>query len=101
MDVEEICGCDEVEKSKSKSVCRNDFASMLIEFVRLINFKMAFYIFILGLLIFSSLFVERVLVGFSSAVEDGTPTNKGVIIQLTFLSLAYIIIDLLTKTNVL
>jgi hypothetical protein len=60
-----------------------------------VNYKLIFLTFLFGLVIFSDLFVKEVLVGFEKSVFVGEPTTKGTVIQLLFLCLAMMVMDLL------
>lgn len=72
-----------------------DFPSMSMELIKRINFKVAFFILILGLYLFSDVFVEQLLpVDYHSA---GCANTKGTTVQLIILVLSYIIIDLLVQ----
>lgn len=80
----------------------DDFPSMLVKLFTKINIKTGIFIFLLGMLIFSDIFVRTILVAFKGAVNhiEG-PTTHGTIIQLTFLVLGYLIIDLLVQSKYL
>jgi hypothetical protein len=62
-----------------------------------IPFKLAFFMFVVGLLIFSNVFVENVLGEFSEAVDDDVPTSWGTTIQLLFYTMFLILFDVLIK----
>jgi hypothetical protein len=78
--------------------CNDDFPSMFVKLFTHINIKVAIFIFILGLFLFSDIFTRSVLKIFNGSVNQlGTPTSHGTIIQLSFLVLGYILIDLLVQ----
>ena len=80
----------------------HDFPSMFARLVSKINLKVAVFLFLVGMFILSDMFVMNVLASFSGAVrDDETPTSRGTIIQLVFIVLAYIAIDVLSSTGVL
>jgi hypothetical protein len=66
-----------------------------------VNYKIAFFLFILGIIIFSDVFIELFLVPISGAVYGDVPTNKGTTIQLLMLTLGYIVIDLLNTGEII
>ena len=96
------------KKAKPKKVVteeddspKDDFPSMFGELFSNINWKIAFILFIIGILIFSDVFIELFLIRVSGAVEGDRPTTKGTIIQLAFYSLSYVMTDLLVSGNVI
>jgi hypothetical protein len=76
-----------------------DFPSMGVDLIKRINFKVAFFIFILGLFIFSDIFIEIL----PTSYQDGTNcTNSyGTVVQMVILVILYIIIDLLNQSGIL
>lgn len=83
---------------KSKDSC-DDFPSIIMDITKKINFKLAFFLYIAGLIIFSDIFIENVL---PSSMVDGICTNtKGTMVQLLLLVISYIIIDLSIQTHLL
>lgn len=76
----------------------HDFPSMLMKLCCRLNIKIGIFIFILGLFIFSDVFVRNVLSQFSDAVGSlNYPTTYGTIVQLLFLVFGYLLIDLLVQ----
>lgn len=84
-----------------KNINRDDFSSMLIDLLKRINFKIAIFLFLVGIFIFSDLFIEMILSKFSGAVEGNETTTKGTILQLLFMSISYIMLDLLVQGDIL
>lgn len=77
---------------------KSDFTGILVGLGQEINFKIAIFVFIIGLLIFSDVYVKSVLSLFDNTTDSlGSPNSKGTGIQMLFLTLAYIIIDLLAR----
>jgi hypothetical protein len=66
-----------------------------------INYKVAFLLFLISAIIFSDIFMENVLERINGAVDGLCTTSKGTLIQMIFLVLGYIIIDLVVKYEVL
>ena len=66
-----------------------------------INYKVAFLLFIIGMFIFSDIFIDNVLKKCSGCVEADGSTSKGTLIQLLFLVIAYILMDLVVKYDFL
>lgn len=76
----------------------DDFPSMLVKLFSRMNIKVAIFLFIFGLFIFSDVFVRTILSNFNNAVNQlEAPTTHGTILQLTFLVIGYILIDLLAQ----
>ena len=97
---------DKVSKKdkKAKKILTDDdddFASMVRDFFRNLNIRVALFLFITGVIIFNDIFVNNVLNLMNDTVYNGTATSKGVIVQLMFLVIAYLIIDLLVQGDVL
>lgn len=66
-----------------------------------INIKLAIVVFITGMLVFSDLFIDNFLSKINRAVDGENATTKGTIIQLTVLVIIMIIVDLLTKHDII
>lgn len=92
---------DEVEGMHKHDHKRSDFMKLSGDIMSNINYKIAIFIFIIGMLLFSDVFIENILSGIGGSVEDGTPTTKGTVILLLFLVLAYIVLDLIVKYNII
>lgn len=80
---------------------RDDFSSMLIDLLRRVNLKVAILLFLVGIFIFSDIFIEMILSKFSGTVDGFETTTKGTILQLLFMSISYIILDLLIQGDIL
>jgi hypothetical protein len=93
------------DKKKScngkNSNSNSDFISMFSDLFNSINYKVAIFLFILGILIFSDVFIETFLTPISGAVDGDVPTTKGTTVQLLILTLGYIIIDLMISGNLI
>lgn len=92
-----------IKKKRSKIIDDDDghdFPSMSMNLLQNINIKVAIFIFVFGLFLFSDIFVKTILSAFSKTVDNmDNPNTKGTIIQLLFLVIAYIIIDLLVQNK--
>jgi len=89
------------KSKKSKSKQGSDFINMTYDLFSAINYKVAILLFILGIIIFSDVFIESFLVGINGAVDGDTPTSKGTGIQLIALTLMYIVIDLMVSGEII
>lgn len=78
---------DDESKSDFMKVSGNIFSN--------IPYKLTVFMFIVGMIIFSDLFIDNFLHGISGAVDGENPTNKGTMIQLLTYSLMLIILHLL------
>lgn len=87
-------------KKKSK-VNKQDFISMFSDLFNSINYKVAILLFIIGLFIFSDVFIETFLIGINNAVIGDETTTKGTTIQLIILTLGYIAADLMVTGNII
>ena len=79
----------------------DDMAGMTVSMFGRINFKQAIFIFLMGILIFSNIFIENVLSKFDGAESSGEATTKGTVLQLIVLVLGYLIVDLLIQGSCL
>lgn len=77
-----------------KPTHNGDFPSMSMDLFKKINFKIAIFLYIIGLFLFSDIFINGML---SSYSELGCPNTQGTVIQLTLLTIAYIVVDLLAQ----
>lgn len=78
----------------------DDFPSMFMKLCSRINVKVAIFVFVIGLFIFSDIFVRSILGAFNNAVGQlGAPTSHGTVIQLLFIVFGYIVIDLLVQSK--
>lgn len=85
-------------KSKAK---QTDFMKVTGNLLMNINYKVAFLLFVVSMLIFSNVFIDGILRGFDGTVEADCPTTKGTIGQLIVMVLVYIILDLIVKYEIL
>jgi hypothetical protein len=76
---------------------KTDFMNISGNILTNINYKVTFLLFIMGMLLFSDVFIENVLTKFKDTVDGECTTTKGTIIQLLLLIISYIVLDLLVK----
>jgi hypothetical protein len=91
----------EQTKSKKKKGKKTDFLKMSTNLIGNINYKVSFMLFVVSMLIFSDMFIDNVLNKFSDSVQGECTTTKGTVIQLLFMVVAYIILDLVVKYEIL
>lgn len=89
---------DTLDKKKPPS-SGDDFSSMTVDLFRHTNFKTAIFLFLLGILIFSDVFISNILDKYKGASEAGVATTKGTIIQLFLFVMGYLVIDLLVQSG--
>ena len=78
-----------------------DFPSICIDLTKKINFKVAFFLLIVGFFLFSDVFVNTFLCKFKNTVIGDCPTSVGSSIQLIIFVLLYLVIDLLVQGKIL
>lgn len=88
-------------KKKKKKSKKTDLMKMTGNLLSNINYKVAFLLFVVSMILFSDVFIEGVLSGFSGAVDGDCTTTKGTMLQLLFMVIAYIILDLIVKYDIL
>jgi hypothetical protein len=89
---------DESGKNKNdKDETHTDFMNVSGNILTSINYKVTFLLFVVGMLLFSDVFIENVLIKFNDTVDGECTTTKGTMIQLILLIISYIVLDLLVK----
>ena len=76
---------------------KTDLVTILSNVVTNINYKGAILLFIVGIIIYSDLFIHNVLSKIPNASSGDTVYTKGSMIQLIIMILSFIVIDLLTN----
>jgi hypothetical protein len=80
---------------------KTDFMTVSGNIISNVNYKVAFMLFVLSIILYSDVFVDKIIRPIGDTVEDECPTSKGTIIQIIFLIMSYIIIDLVVKYDIL
>jgi hypothetical protein len=88
---------DVEETPKSKKNKKTDFMRMTGNLISNINYKVAFLLFMIGMIVFSDIFIDGFLSHINDTVSGECPTTKGTMLQLLFMVLAYIILDLVVQ----
>ena len=83
----------EITSSTSK---KSDFVKVGGNLISNINFKMAFFLFFIGMIIFSDLFI-KILCKTEGTVVGECTTTKGSMIQLLVFVLCFLVLDLVMK----
>lgn len=89
-------------ESKSKETYHEnpgDFPSIGVEIIKKINFKIAIFLFLIGIVIFSDVFIENFLP--KNMVDGYCADSKGTLIQLLIFVLLYLLIDLFVQGGIL
>jgi hypothetical protein len=69
---------------------------MFFSLLKNVNIKIAVFLFFIGMIIFSDLFMNNVLSKFNNSLYGECTTTKGTVIQLLLFVLAYLVLDLLS-----
>ena len=100
---------ESIENTYSDDVCnmdvcdntvitpKSDFVEMMNGILGELNIKMSMFLFIIGMFLFSDMFINSVLSKFDNTIAGECTTTKGTIIQLTLFILCYLVLDLLMK----
>lgn len=91
-----VLDCDENEDEVDDNK-KSDFVAVSGNIISSINYKLGFFMFLLGMIIFSDLFIEKILASFGNSVDGETPTTKGTMIQLLIFVLLMMMLDVLIK----
>lgn len=87
--------------SGNKNKTPGDFPSLFADLFLKINWKMAFFLFIIFIVLTSDVFIDKCLRKIPGSVTNMTSTNKGSIIQGVFLVLFFIIMDGIISSGVI
>ncbi len=79
----------------------DDFVPLIGKVLGGVRFKYYVFLFFIALLIFSDVFVSRMLSRVDHAVEMGSPTSYGKVIQSGLIVLGGLTIDLLTSAEII
>ena len=74
---------------------RHDFAGLLISAGNTINWKKVILLWLVFIIMNTEIFIEKFLEKFDGAVHGDRITMKGVFVSSIFLSISYILIDML------
>ena len=85
------------EPRRKKKGKKTDFMAVGGNLISNINYKVAFLLFIVSMVIFSDVFIENVISKFDGAVAGECTSTKGTMVQLTCVVIAYILLDLVVK----
>lgn len=91
------------KKHNSEDDCDelSDFPSMSVDLFKRLNIKVAFFLTLMGIFLFSDIFIEKFLPD-KYKDESGTSTNTyGTAVQLIIFILFYIIVDILIQGGIL
>jgi hypothetical protein len=91
---------EEEDRPKKKSK-KTDFLKVGGNILTNINYKVAFLLFVVSMIIFSDTFIENVIYKFNGTNNGACTTTKGTLLQLTFMVISYIILDLIVKYDLL
>jgi len=80
---------------KNDTETHGDFPSIGVDMIKKINFKVAIFLFIVGIFVFSDIFIENLLP--KTMVDGYCADTKGTAIQLLIFILFYLVIDLLVQ----
>ena len=76
---------------------KSDFVSVSGNIISSINYKLGFFMFLIGMFLFSDMFIDNILGGIDDSVDGETPTTKGTIIQLLIFVLFMLVFDVMIK----
>ena len=76
---------------------KSDFVKISSETFTTLNIKIAVFLFFIGMVIFSDVFISNILVKIPDSTEGESTTTKGTIAQLTIFVLMYLLVDLIVQ----
>ena len=94
----------DIPEDEKKSKSDDGLGSMLVSGIKKIHLLQYLLFFLIGLIILSDLFINNVLGKINGLTEQTSvlnkiPNNKGTIVQLVLLVLAFLILDIIFKWN--
>ena len=91
-----------MKKSKlSEKTGKHDFPGMATDLIKKINIKVAFFLGILSFIVLSDVFIENIIPNKDTYKFGNDVTSMGAMIQIIFIIVGYIIIDLLAQGNII
>jgi hypothetical protein len=84
----------------SEAIDQSNLIELSGSFTDQINFKMIIFLFFIGIIIFSDLFVDEFVGKFKDSVVGNATTTKGTLIQISIYTLGFVIMDLLIKGGI-
>lgn len=84
---------------KSSASSNEDFPSIGVDLIKKINFKIAIFLFFIGLFIFSDVFIENFLP--KNTIDGYCTDSKGTMIQLLIFVFMYLVVDLLIQGGII
>jgi hypothetical protein len=88
---------ESIDYDDSCQTKKSDLMQLSATTVNCINFKIAIFLFFVGMIVFSDLFIEKFLSNIDNTTQGECTTTKGTMIQLIIFILCYIVIDLLNQ----
>jgi len=85
----------------AKSKTPGDFPSLFADLFLKINWKMAFFLFLIFIILTSDIFIDKCLRKIPGSVDNMTSTNKGSVIQGVFLVIFFVIMDGIINSGVI
>lgn len=86
---------DEEEQYESEDEKKGDLNQLLLKGIGNMNFKIAFLLFFVYIILNSEIFIDNILSKIHCAIENNQTTNRGVMISGLFLSISYILLDMI------
>ncbi len=80
---------------------KTDFVKAGGDLFKKLNLKVAFFLFFIGMLLFSDVFINGILTHINGTVDGECTTTKGTVIQLLILTVLYIVLDLCVKADLI
>ncbi len=78
---------------------KSDLMSISGSIISKINYKISIFLFIVGMILFSDVFINSVLSKIPNSVSGECTTTKGTVLQLTILCLFYLTADLFSQAG--
>jgi len=80
---------------------KTDFVDIISNIIGNVNYKLVFCMLMVGLFIFSNIFIDGILTNISNSVDGEYTTNKGTTIQLMLYVILLVVFDLLIKYEII
>lgn len=88
---------DDEHDDQPKDLKKSDLMAVSGNLITSINYKLGLFMFVLGVLVFSDVFIEKILGRMGGMVDGEITTTKGATVQLVIFILLMLFIDVMIQ----
>jgi hypothetical protein len=86
-----------IDEDVDTDLKKSDFVKISSDTLSCLNIKVAFFLLLVGMVIFSDVFIDNILSKIPSTIEGELTTTKGTMIQLMIFIILYLLLDLIVQ----